>query len=83
MRNLQKQVKKSFCLKNCFDLSLFEKIVLVILEFQFSQSLKVRKSRNDFFKYLVISSKKQMNEFYFTTMKPQVDLFSFGFFGGN
>ena len=26
-----------------------------------------------------ISSKKQTNEFYFTTMKPQVDLFSFVF----
>ena len=30
-----------------------------------------------------VSSKKRTNEFYFTTMKPQVDLFSFGFFGGN
>ena len=26
-----------------------------------------------------ISSKKRMNEFYFTTMKPQIDLFSFVF----
>ena len=26
-----------------------------------------------------VSSKKRMNEFYFTTMKPQVDLFSFFF----
>ena len=29
-----------------------------------------------------VSSKKRTNEFYFTTMKPQVDLFSF-VFGGN
>ena len=26
-----------------------------------------------------VSSKKQTNEFYFTTMKPQVDLYSFLF----
>ena len=29
-----------------------------------------------------VSSKKQTNEFYFSTMKPQVDLFLF-IFGGN
>ena len=34
--------------------------------------LKVRKSRNYFFK-------KGTNEFYFNTKKPQVDLFSFIF----
>ena len=30
MRNLQKQVKKTFCIKNCIELSLFQQIVLVI-----------------------------------------------------
>ena len=38
--------------------------------------LKVRQSRNDFFQ-ADVSSKKQRNEFYFTAMEPQVDLFSF------
>ena len=41
--------------------------------------LKVRQSRNDFFQ-ADVSSKKWTNEFYFTTIKPQVDLFSFFFF---
>jgi hypothetical protein len=31
MRNLQEQVKKAFCYQNCSDLSLLEKIILVIL----------------------------------------------------
>ena len=35
--------------------------------------LKVRKSRNDFFKYRFFS-KKCSNEFFFTTIKPQVNL---------
>ena len=43
--------------------------------------LEVRKSRNDFFKP-TFPPKKRTNEFYFTTMKPQVVLFSF-VFGGN
>ena len=43
--------------------------------------LKVRQSQNDFLK-LMFPPKKRTNEFYFTTMKPQVDLFSF-VFGGN
>ena len=30
-----------------------------------------------------VSSKKRTNEFYFTNMKPQVDLFFFRFFGRN
>ena len=40
------------------------------------KAVKVRQSRNDIFQAKV-SSKKQTNEFYFTTMKPHVDLFSF------
>ena len=40
--------------------------------------LKVRQSRIDFFKPMFLP-KKRTNEFYFTTMKPQVDLFSFVF----
>ena len=40
--------------------------------------LKVSLSRNDFFKP-TFPPKKPTNEFYFTTMKPQVDLFSFVF----
>ena len=40
--------------------------------------LKVRKSRNDFFK-LTFLPKKRANKFKFTTMIPQVDLFSFIF----
>ena len=40
--------------------------------------LKVRQSRNDFFKP-TFPPKKQTNEFYFTTIKPQVDMFSFVF----
>ena len=42
-------------------------------------TLKVKKSQNDFFKYIDVSSKKRTNKFYFTTMKLQVDLFSFLF----
>ena len=48
---------------------------------QFDSSLfflKVRKSRNDFFK----PKEKGMKKFYFTTMKPQVDFFPL-LFGGN
>ena len=45
------------------------------------KAVKVRQSRNDIFQAKV-SSKKRTNEFYFTTMKPQVDLFLF-VFGGN
>ena len=41
-------------------------------------SLKVRRSRNDFFQ-THISSKTRTNEFNFTTIIPQVDLFSFVF----
>ena len=33
LRNLQEQVKKAFCFKNCTDLSLFVKNVLVISKF--------------------------------------------------
>ena len=33
LRNLQGQVKKALCYQNCFDLSLLEKIVLVISNF--------------------------------------------------
>ena len=40
--------------------------------------LKVRQSRNDFFKP-TFPPKKRTNKFYFTAMKPQVDLFSFVF----
>ena len=40
--------------------------------------LKFRKNRNAFFQANV-SSKKWTNKFYFTTLKPQVDLFSFIF----
>ena len=40
--------------------------------------LKVRQNRNDFFK-LTIPQKKWTDEFTFTTMIPQVDLFSFVF----
>ena len=43
-----------------------------------SKYIKVRQSQNDFFKP-TFSPKKRTNEFYFTTMKPQVDLFSFVF----
>ena len=46
--------------------------------FDYWSTIKVRQSRNDFFQANV-SSKKQTNEFYFTTMKPQVDLFWFVF----
>ena len=41
--------------------------------------LKVRQSCIDFFQ-ADVSFKKRMNKFYFTTMIPQVDLFSFVFF---
>ena len=44
------------------------------------QFVKVRQSRNGFFFQSEVSSKKQMNEFDFTTMKPQVDLLSFVLF---
>ena len=44
-------------------------------------SVKDQKKSKQFFQANV-SSKKQTNEFYFTTMKPQVDLFLF-VFGGN
>ena len=40
--------------------------------------IKVRKSRNVFFE-ATFPPKKWTNKFYFTTMKPQVDLFSFVF----
>ena len=40
--------------------------------------LKIRQTRKDFFQ-TDVSSKKQTNEFYFTTMKSQVELFSFVF----
>ena len=41
-------------------------------------SVKDQKKSKQFFQANV-SSKKQTNEFYFTTIKPQVDLFSFVF----
>ena len=45
---------------------------------RFKFNVKVRQSRNDFFKPRILQ-KKQTNEFDFTTMIPQVDLFSFVF----
>ena len=39
--------------------------------------LKVRQSRNDFFKSTFLPKNEQTKEFDFTTMIPQVDLFSF------
>ena len=47
----------------------------------FSLWTKSQKKSKWFFQ-VDVSSKKRTNEFYFTTMKPQVDLFSFGFFEG-
>ena len=43
----------------------------------FVKSLKVRKSQNDFSSRHFLQ--KRTNEFYFTTIKPQVELFSFKF----
>ena len=45
------------------------------LEEQTTNMQKVRQGRNDFFK----PTKKRTNQFYFSTMKPQVDWFSFVF----
>ena len=70
-----------------FSLFTFHFIIVTIIfrlfadAFLFISWLKVRQSQNDFFKP-TFPPKKRTNEFYFTTMKPQVDLFSF-FFGGN
>ena len=56
-------------------------LILRLLEFLSwtkgkSKHIKVRQSRNDFFQ-ADVSSKKRTNEFDFTTMKPQIDLFVF------
>ena len=41
--------------------------------------LKVRQSRNDFFKLMFPTKNEQTNSTKYTNMKPQVDLFSFVF----
>ena len=57
--------------------------VLFFLKLQNCPSIKlypkVRKSRNDFFMPKFPPKNERTNEFYFTTMKPQIDLFSFVF----
>ena len=55
LRNLQEQVKKAFCFKNCTDLSLLEKIVLVIS--------KICKFSTCSFKFRKIMSKTRTNFF--------------------
>ena len=50
----------------------------LIIWFPLKSVLKVRKSQNEFFKP-TFPPKKRTKEFYFTSIKPQVDLFSFVF----
>ena len=76
-----------FCRTTSFREHTFFSIWITIELLSFNDSKIVRgrpncslKVRNDWFSFQVdVSCKKQMKEFYLTTMKPQVDLFSFVF----
>ena len=57
---------------------LFQKKMMYSSALNKRLSLKVRQSQNDFFKPM-FPPKKETNKFYFTAMKPQVDLFWFFF----
>ena len=53
-------------------------IYFASIAFYLLHQLKVKQSRNDFFKPTILP-KKRTNKFDFTTIIPQVDLFSFVF----
>ena len=64
---------------SCVQTSFVEgdsKIVSSCYQHFFEYLLKVRQSRNDFFKPIILPKNERRN---FTTMIPQVDLFLFGF----
>ena len=70
--------KYPFCCQLFYRFIWVTKTILKLLSLKLHGASKGQKKLKLFFQ-VDVSSKKRMNEFYFTTMKPLVDLFSFVF----